>query len=87
MVSTYVTAYALAWAVATLIVFLASRHLMDRANPPEHRASISLAAGAVWPVLILGVFEAGLLALFSGGGGEGPSEPEDALGADVVSLS
>lgn len=87
MVSTYVTAYAAAWALTALTCYLIGRVLMDAANPPDHRILISVLAGVVWPVLVLGLVESGVLAVIAGGGEKSDSAPEDSVGgADVVTL-
>ena len=55
--------YLWGWVVTTIIAILAARKFRDDASPPELQsiAAVSLLAGALWPVLLLGVVELGSL--------------------------
>lgn len=43
--------------VTTAIVLVASRRLVDVRRPATHRLSLAVAAGLVWPMLLLGLVE------------------------------
>lgn len=49
----------------TAVVFFASSHLGDERRPALERSALSLAAGAVWPVLLLGVVELSFIAAYA----------------------
>lgn len=57
----------LAYLVAALITasaaYLLSRRLRHDRRPASHPASVSIVAGLLWPLLLLGVLELGSLAL------------------------
>lgn len=59
--------YLWGWFVTTAVTFLAARGFADeRSAPPiESLAGVSLIAGAVWPVLVVGVVELGSLVTVS----------------------
>ena len=59
--------YLWGWIVTTAVTFLAARMLGDeRSAPPvESIAGISMIAGAMWPVLVVGVVELGSLVTVS----------------------
>jgi hypothetical protein len=43
--------------VAAAVVFAASNWVGDELRPPAHRLSLSVAAGLLWPLLLLGMIE------------------------------
>jgi hypothetical protein len=43
--------------VTTAVVFVASKWVGDELRPATHMASVSVAAGLVWPLLLLGMLE------------------------------
>jgi hypothetical protein len=51
--------------VTTVIVLIATRRLMDERRPATHRLSLAVAAGLVWPLLLLGLVEFGSVMAFS----------------------
>ena len=55
--STVVAAYLLTAAVAAVMVFVVSKRVSDTHRPPAHRLGLSVAAGMLWPLLILGLLE------------------------------
>ncbi|MGB8402848.1 MAG: hypothetical protein WCE30_02095 [Mycobacterium sp.] len=87
MVSTYVAAYAAAWAVTALVTYLIARRLARVADRPDSTVLTSLLAGALWPIVIVGLVEAGMV----GAIGCFQSDREPAPGvswevADIVTL-
>jgi hypothetical protein len=65
VVTTCVWIYLATWAVTTLITFVASRRLGDRTATPFSVFCVSIVAGAVWPVLLIGAVELSSLAAYS----------------------
>jgi hypothetical protein len=51
--------------VTAVVVFLASKWVGDELRPATHRVSLSVAAGVVWPLLLLGVFELSSYVLYT----------------------
>ncbi|MDR3659986.1 MAG: hypothetical protein P4L86_06195 [Mycobacterium sp.] len=66
MVHFYVAAYTSAWAVVALATYLLGRHWCTEEQPPHHRALTSALAGAMWPIMVVGLLEVGTVALMSG---------------------
>lgn len=65
MLPTWSLAYLAGWVVATVVVFVAGNRLSDRRAPATHPLTMSVVAGAVWPMLILGAVEFAAVALFA----------------------
>lgn len=57
MVDTLVVVYLGGWMVASLGAYAASRRWNDRQSPAPHPLWGSLFAGAVWPLLLVGLVE------------------------------
>lgn len=57
MVDILLTTYFGCWAIASIAVYLATRRLSDRRSPAPHPILISIVAGAVWPLLLVGLVE------------------------------
>ena len=59
--------YLWGWIVTTAVTFLAARRFADQRYAPrvESLAGVSVIAGAVWPVLVVGVVELGSLVTVS----------------------
>jgi ribose/xylose/arabinose/galactoside ABC-type transport system permease subunit len=72
MTGTLFAAYTVVAVVAALAAFIASARLGVERPPASERIGLSLAAGAVWPVILLGVAELGSFALYAK-----VHEPED----------
>ena len=51
--------------VAAVVVFLASARLGDERRPGPQRFGLSLVAGAVWPVILLGLAEYSSFAMYA----------------------
>lgn len=65
MVHLYVEAYTAIWAVVTLATYLLGRRFSDD-EQPDHQVLTSVLAGAMWPVVVVGLLEAFTVALMSG---------------------
>lgn len=65
MAVTLLVGYTAMALVAAVVVFVASAHLGDEQRPGPQRLGLSLAAGAVWPVLLLGLAEYGSFAMYA----------------------
>jgi hypothetical protein len=49
--------YLSGWLVGTLVAYTAARHLNDRCEPSPHPLYVSVVAGALWPLLLVGLVE------------------------------
>jgi heme/copper-type cytochrome/quinol oxidase subunit 2 len=65
MVGALLTAYAVVAIIAAIIVFIASARLGDERRPALERIALSLAAGFVWPVILLGLAEVSSFAMYA----------------------
>ena len=65
MVETLLYGYAAVALVAAVVVFVTSARLGDERRPGPERLGLSLAAGALWPVLLLGLAEYGSIAMYA----------------------
>jgi hypothetical protein len=57
VVQTVVAAYLIGWALSTVLICVASRHMGSNEEPVPNRFALSAGAGALWPLLILGAVE------------------------------
>jgi hypothetical protein len=53
------------WIPATLGVYAAGRRWRDRWAPARHPLRVSLLAGAVWPLLVIGLVELSSVVVFT----------------------
>lgn len=51
------------WIIASIGVALAAWRLQDKRQPATHPLRLSVLAGAMWPLLIVALVEAGVVAL------------------------
>lgn len=51
--------------VAACGAYAAGRHLAEPGSPPVHPLMVSLAAGAVWPLLVVGLVELSSIMVFT----------------------
>jgi hypothetical protein len=65
VVQTLLIAYAAIAIVAAVIVFAVSARLGDERRPTGERIGLSLAAGLVWPVILLGLAELTSVAMYA----------------------
>ncbi|GAC1654182.1 MAG: hypothetical protein NVS4B6_30630 [Mycobacterium sp.] len=78
MVSTLIAVYLIGWLPATFAVYAAGKRLADRrraANDPL-MVAVSLAAGALWPLLVVGLVELSSMAMLT----RRPSDTRDSAG-------
>jgi predicted metal-binding membrane protein len=57
MVVMLVVGYVSGWLAVTLAVYAAGRRLTDRESPATHPLMVGVAAGAAWPLLVVGLVE------------------------------
>jgi len=59
MVSTLIAAYLIAWLPVSFAAYAAGKRLADRRRSADHplMVVVSLAAGALWPLLVVGLVE------------------------------
>jgi hypothetical protein len=62
MVLAITVGYVAAWLVTTMVFLVEGRRLRGGQTPPAHPFVVGMLAGAIWPVLLLGVVEYGVLA-------------------------
>jgi hypothetical protein len=53
------------WLAVTCAAYAAGTRLTDRESPPGHPLMISVAAGAIWPLLLVGLVELGSIIAFT----------------------
>lgn len=61
MVSAYVVAYAVMWTITTVATYLTGRRLTYAADRPDAPLMTSIFAGALWPIVLVGLVEAALV--------------------------
>jgi hypothetical protein len=49
--------YLSGWLVGTIVAYTAARQLNDRCEPSLHPLYVSVVAGALWPLLLVGLVE------------------------------
>jgi hypothetical protein len=49
--------YLSGWLIGTIAAYTAARHLHDRCEPSPHPVCVSAVAGALWPLLLVGLVE------------------------------
>jgi Na+-transporting NADH:ubiquinone oxidoreductase subunit NqrE len=52
-----VAVYVSGWLAVTVAVYAAGRRMTDRKKPATHPLMVSVAAGALWPFLVVGLVE------------------------------
>jgi hypothetical protein len=57
VVDILVGVYLSGWVLAVIGVYVAGRHFSDPRSPAPHPLWVSLLAGAIWPLLIVGFVE------------------------------
>ncbi|MEU0498524.1 hypothetical protein [Mycobacterium sp. NPDC006124] len=65
MLTSLLVGYAALAVVAAVVAFVASARLGDGRRPVPQRLGLSVAAGAVWPVILLGVVEVSSFAMYA----------------------
>jgi hypothetical protein len=57
--------YLTGWLLVALVAYAAGRRYTDRRSPAPHPLRVSAVAGAVWPLLVVGVVEMSTLVVWS----------------------
>lgn len=65
MVNMLIVIYLGGWLAAAFAAFAAGRRLTVRESPPCHPLLVSVAAGAVWPLLVVGLVELSSIVVFT----------------------
>jgi hypothetical protein len=65
MISQVIVIYLCGWVVASLGLYAAGRRLTDERAPALNPLVVSVAAGAVWPLLVVGLVELSSVAVFT----------------------
>lgn len=63
MTSALLYAYVIGWILTSIAMTLAAWRLQDRYEPAPHPTLLSIVAGAFWPVLVIALAEAALMAI------------------------
>lgn len=63
MAASYAAAYAVAWTLTTVATHMAARRFTLIGDEPERTVLTSIFAGALWPIMIIGLLEAVMLGL------------------------
>jgi uncharacterized membrane protein YhaH (DUF805 family) len=67
MVGIVIVSYVVGWLVVSVASYVAARRLADRDTPPDQLLTVmvSFAAGAVWPLLVVGLVELSSVMVFT----------------------
>jgi hypothetical protein len=65
MGDTLIVIYLAGWLPVALAAYAAGKRLRDPQAPARHPAIVSLVAGALWPVLVVGLLEFSSVKLFT----------------------
>jgi hypothetical protein len=65
MLNELVVIYLAGWAIAAVALYAASRRFSDEWSPAVHPLGVSLVAGAVWPLLVVGLVEMSSVVVFT----------------------
>jgi len=76
MVGTLLVVYFVGWIIASFAAYAAGKRLADRSEPAVHPLLLSVAAGAVWPLLVVGLVELSSVMVFT----KVPSKPGTGVG-------
>ena len=79
-------AYSIGWVLTAIATCITSRRLRAKGSPPDRRLLVCLVAGAVWPVMLLGVVEIGVVAAAMKAARGRTSGQTTAIGEHVIKL-
>jgi putative effector of murein hydrolase len=65
MVDMLIVIYLVGWLPVTFAVYAAGKRLSDRRTPAVHPVLVSVAAGALWPLLVVGLVELSSIIVFT----------------------
>ncbi len=65
MVWTLLVIYFVGWVTVSFAAYAAGKRLADRQTPAAHPVMLSVAAGAVWPLLVVGLVELSSVMVFT----------------------
>lgn len=89
MLWTCVMVYLVGWIVASAGVFAAGKRLSEPGMPPSYRLILSVAAGFIWPLLLVGAVELSSVAVYSSAehfaAMKGPESPFPQVDAEQTS--
>jgi hypothetical protein len=78
MVDTLIVIYLIGWLPVSLAAYAAGKRLADRRAHPDQPLMmvVSLAAGAIWPLLVVGLVELSSVMVLT----KAPSKPKRSIG-------
>ena len=89
MLWTFVMVYLAGWIVATAGVFAAGKRLCEPGIPSSYRLMLSIAAGFIWPLLLVAAIEFTSMAMYSSAehfaATRGPESPFPQMDAEQTS--
>jgi hypothetical protein len=65
MVIMLIVIYLGGWLAVTFVAYAAGKRLTGHESPPGHPLLVSLAAGAVWPLLVVGLVELSSIVVYA----------------------
>jgi hypothetical protein len=65
VVDTLVVIYLTGWSLVTFIAYAAGRRFGDKRTPAPHPFAVSVVAGAVWPLLVVGLVEMSSIVVYA----------------------
>jgi hypothetical protein len=65
MIETLVLGYLGGWILVTLAAYAAGRRLSDSRSPAPHPLAVSIVAGALWPLVLVGLVELSSVVVYS----------------------
>ena len=76
MVGTLLVIYFVGWVVTSCAAYAAGKRFTTRRSPAVHPVMVSVVAGAVWPLLIVGLVELSSVVMLT----KVPSKPRPSIG-------
>jgi hypothetical protein len=76
MAVTLLVIYLCGWLPITFAAYAAARRLTERRSPPDHQLMVSTIAGAIWPLLVVGLVELSSIMVFT----KARPKPETSVG-------
>jgi hypothetical protein len=76
VVGTLIAIYFAGWAITSFAAYAAGKRLSEHHSPAVHPVIVIVAAGAVWPVLVIGLVELSSVVMLT----KVPSNPRPSIG-------
>jgi hypothetical protein len=76
MVATLIIIYFVGWVLSSFAAYAAGKRLIDRQSPAVHPLMVSVVAGALWPLLVVGLVEMSSVMVLT----KVPAKPQNSIG-------